>query len=118
MPRDEIGLEALLPFTGEGARRADEGASAASRSCSPESLRHALAGSIASQACITLRPGIAIRATKPESGTDRPTLRPRLPAQPRADPRGTARALRRFPPRPRGGQRPPPTRGPPTSAKT
>src|SRR3546814_10575352 len=25
MPRDEIGLEALLPFTGEGARRADEG---------------------------------------------------------------------------------------------
>src|SRR3546814_5340188 len=60
MPRDEIGLEALLPFTGEGARRADEGASAASRSCSPESLRHALAGSIASQACITLRPGIAI----------------------------------------------------------
>src|SRR3546814_8258343 len=75
------------PVHGRRCPEADEGASAASRSCSPESLRHALAGSIASQACITLRPGIAIRATTPESGNDRQTLRPRLRAQPRADPR-------------------------------
>src|SRR3546814_6249649 len=64
------------PVHGRRCPEADEGASAASRSCSPESLRHALAGSIASQACITLRPGIAIRATTPESGNDRQTLRP------------------------------------------
>src|SRR3546814_12190316 len=63
------------------------------------------------RACITLRPGIAIRATTPESGNDRQTLRPRLRAHPRADPGGTARALRRFTPRARGGQRPRPARG-------
>src|SRR3546814_9991140 len=107
----DIGVEALHPFTGEGARGSDDGASAASRSCSPESLRHALAGSIASQACITLRPGIAIRATTPESGNDRQTLRPRLRAQPRADPRGAARTFRQLPPRARSGTRHRPARG-------
>src|SRR3546814_11225768 len=96
------------PVHGRRCPEADEGASAASRSCSPESLRHALAGSIASQACITLRPGIAIRATTPETGNDRQNLRPRLRTQPPADPPGAARTFPPRPPRARKWQRPPP----------
>src|SRR3546814_14524044 len=99
------------PVHGRRCPEADEGASAASRSCSPESLRHALAGSIASQACITLRPGLAIRATTPESGNDRKTLRPRLRAQPPADTCGPALSFRQFPPRRRGGTRQRPAPG-------
>src|SRR3546814_5887392 len=45
------------------------------------------------------------------SGNDRQTRRPRLRAQPRADPRGAARTLRQLPPRARSGQRHRPARG-------